>query len=141
MEKKMKRPSGASLLEFALVLPILMLLIVGIIDLSLLLYDKAIITNASREGARYGVVVRQPTYASTSAVISYTQTYCTNHLVSFSKTPATATVTATPSTTPPVSKATLTVTVNYTYTDLVLHYFINHLPTYNLSATTVMSYE
>ena len=43
---------GAAVVEFALILPILLILLVGTIDASLALYDKAVITNASREGAR-----------------------------------------------------------------------------------------
>ena len=45
---------GATLVEFAIILPLFFLLIFGIIEFSILLYDKAILTNASREGARLG---------------------------------------------------------------------------------------
>jgi hypothetical protein len=51
-----KNQKGAALVEFAIVLPMLMLIIFGIIEFSLLLYDKAVITNASREAARAGIV-------------------------------------------------------------------------------------
>lgn len=51
---------GAAVVEFALILPILLALLVGGIDASLALYDKAVITNASREGARAGIVARNP---------------------------------------------------------------------------------
>lgn len=47
---------GASAVEFALVLPLLLALTFGIIEFGFLLFDKAVITNASREGARAGVV-------------------------------------------------------------------------------------
>jgi Flp pilus assembly protein TadG len=47
---------GAAVIEFALILPLLLLLLIGGIDMSLALYDKAVITNASREGARAGIV-------------------------------------------------------------------------------------
>lgn len=47
---------GAAAIEFALVLPILVLLVCGIIEFGLLFYNKQIITNASREGARAGIV-------------------------------------------------------------------------------------
>lgn len=50
------RHRGAAAVEFALVLPLLLLLLFGIIEFSIALYDKALITNASREAARYGVV-------------------------------------------------------------------------------------
>ena len=51
---------GAAVVEFALILPLLLGLLVGGIDASLALYDKAVITNASREGARAGIVARNP---------------------------------------------------------------------------------
>lgn len=48
--------NGAAAIEFALVLPILVLLVCGIIEFGLLFYNKQMITNASREGARAGIV-------------------------------------------------------------------------------------
>jgi Flp pilus assembly protein TadG len=60
VEKKCKSQKGAAVIEFALILPILLLLLLGTIDGSLALYDKAVITNASREGARAGIVARNP---------------------------------------------------------------------------------
>jgi len=47
---------GGTAVELAFVIPILVLLIFGIIEFSLLIYNKTMITNAAREGARYGVV-------------------------------------------------------------------------------------
>jgi Flp pilus assembly protein TadG len=136
-----KRLAGNSLLEFALVLPVLMLILIGVLEFPLLMYDKAVITNASREGARYGITLRTPSYATSAQVITYTTTYCTNKLISFSSSPASVTVTATPSISPPAFGAQLTVTVTYVYTDLVLHNLINHGQQYTLTATTVMTYE
>ena len=49
---------GAAIVEFAIILPLLLLLIFGMIEFSLLMYNKAMITNASREGARRGIVYR-----------------------------------------------------------------------------------
>jgi Flp pilus assembly protein TadG len=45
---------GAVAVEFAIILPILVLLVFGIIDFGHAWYMKQIVTNASREGARYG---------------------------------------------------------------------------------------
>src|SRR5579859_7007147 len=53
-----KKQRGTALVEFAIVLPLLLLLVMGIVELGIGLYDKAVITNASREGARAGVVLR-----------------------------------------------------------------------------------
>jgi Flp pilus assembly protein TadG len=42
-----------ALMEFALVLPILVLLVLGAMDLGRMFYTKTVITNAAREGANY----------------------------------------------------------------------------------------
>ena len=47
---------GGAMVEFAIVLPLLLILVFGIIEFGVLLHDKAILTNASREGARLGIV-------------------------------------------------------------------------------------
>ena len=54
--KRLKRQTGSNIVEFALILPLLLVLVSGIVDLGLALYDKAVITNAAREGARFGMV-------------------------------------------------------------------------------------
>ncbi|PKN06400.1 MAG: pilus assembly protein [Deltaproteobacteria bacterium HGW-Deltaproteobacteria-7] len=46
---------GVSAVEFALLLPVLVLIIFGIVEFGLIIYDKAVITNASREVARAGI--------------------------------------------------------------------------------------
>ena len=46
---------GQSLVEFALVLPLLVLIVFGVLDLGRAFYALITITNAAREGARYGI--------------------------------------------------------------------------------------
>jgi hypothetical protein len=46
---------GAILVEFAILLPFLLLIMLGIIEFGLLFYNKQVLTNASREGARSGI--------------------------------------------------------------------------------------
>ena len=46
-------PPAQALVEFALVLPILLLLILGVMDFGRMFYTKMILTNAAREGANY----------------------------------------------------------------------------------------
>jgi Flp pilus assembly protein TadG len=48
--------NGGSLVEFALVLPLLLILVGGIVDFSILFYNKQVLANACREGARAGIV-------------------------------------------------------------------------------------
>jgi Flp pilus assembly protein TadG len=43
---------GAELLEFALAMPLLLLVLAGIIDMGFLFKDYEVVTNAAREGAR-----------------------------------------------------------------------------------------
>ena len=84
-----KNQDGATAVELAIVLPLLVLLIFAIIELSLLLYNKAIITNAAREGARYGVVWAPhddngPSYRVTATEIrTHTIQWLGNNLISF----------------------------------------------------------
>ena len=51
-----KSEKGVSAVEFALIAPLLFVLTFGIIEFSLLLFDKAVLTNAAREGARAAIV-------------------------------------------------------------------------------------
>lgn len=53
-----RRREGAAALEFALLLPFFILLILGLIDFGHMLFVVNTITNAAREGARRGVVQR-----------------------------------------------------------------------------------
>ncbi len=50
------RGRGQSLVEFAVVLPVFLLILAGICDFGLGLYSQMTIINAAREGARLGVV-------------------------------------------------------------------------------------
>lgn len=54
--KRMKSDDGASAVEFALVLPILVLLLVGIIQFGHLFFQWLEITHAAREGVRWAAL-------------------------------------------------------------------------------------
>ena len=65
--------AGAELIEFAFVLPLLLLVVVGIFDFGFLFQRYEVVTNAAREGARAGVL---PDYdgnatAVTNRVLQY----------------------------------------------------------------------
>lgn len=51
---------GQSLVEFALILPILLLILVVLFDLGRAVYYFSVIHNAAREGARYGIIDNTP---------------------------------------------------------------------------------
>lgn len=54
--KKRLRERGAAAVEFAFILPILLLVIGGTVDFGRALYTQVTLTNAAREGARAAVV-------------------------------------------------------------------------------------
>lgn len=61
---------GAAAVEFALVLPLLVFVLFGIIEFGFLLCDKAIITNASREAARRASVYNRSPVADIKNAIA-----------------------------------------------------------------------
>ena len=63
----MKRSKGQSLVEFALVMPLLMLILVGIIEFGFMFSGYLTLTNASREAAR--VISLGGTYVEAEARI------------------------------------------------------------------------
>ncbi|GAA3707315.1 hypothetical protein GCM10022399_25070 [Terrabacter ginsenosidimutans] len=52
---------GASAVEFAIILPVLFLVIAGIVDFGRFFFMKIQVTNAAREGVRMAVVMPGPT--------------------------------------------------------------------------------
>jgi Flp pilus assembly protein TadG len=56
MSARLRRDAGAELVEFALVLPLLLLVLGGIVDFGILLQRQQVVTNAAREGARLAAV-------------------------------------------------------------------------------------
>lgn len=137
---ELKNRTGSQVIEFALVLPLLLLLVFGIIDFSVGLYDKAVVTNASREGARAGVVYRFPTLTSAqlqSTVTAVVQNYCSSYLITFGAA-TTPRITVTGG---GASGNQLTVTVSYDYVFSVIPNFVPTLTNPTLTATTVMRME
>jgi hypothetical protein len=55
-----RKTRGQSLVEFAIVLPLFLLILAGIVDFGMGLYTSITVTNAAREGARLGVVDDNP---------------------------------------------------------------------------------
>lgn len=56
MMKRLKNEKGQAMVEFALLLPILLILLLGIIDFGWLFYNQLALNNSCREGARFAVV-------------------------------------------------------------------------------------
>ena len=73
---------GAAAVEFAIVLPVLVLLLFGSIEFGLLLYNQQVMTNASREGARAGIVARSPR-VSDGEISAVVTAFCGDRLITF----------------------------------------------------------
>lgn len=56
MIKHKQKERGQELVEYALILPIMMLILMSILDLGRAVYYYSAIHNSAREGARYGVI-------------------------------------------------------------------------------------
>jgi Flp pilus assembly protein TadG len=109
MEDRRRRSRGQSLVEFAIVFPIFILVLFGLIEFSFMLYSQMTVSNAAREAARVSVVDPDacsiPDLAKATAMASATGLNTTYLVVNGSV--------------PGCAKAKqgdiVTVTVNYTY--------------------------
>ena len=77
INKPRRRQRGAAAVELAFILPFLAVLIFGMVEFGVMFYDKAVITNASREGARAGI-----TGLGNAEIQQIVENYCNNNLVS-----------------------------------------------------------
>ena len=137
---KLKNQKGAAVVEFALIAVLLFWLLFGIIEFSICLYDKQMITNASREGARYGILADSPK-KTIPEIKQKVKDYARQYLVTFSSDKLEDDDISIARTGSGSSFGDdLTVTVNYQYNFLVLPRFVDGLLG-NIKATTVMKYE
>jgi Flp pilus assembly protein TadG len=135
----LRSDAGSVSLEFIILLPFLIMVLVGIVDGSLILYDKAALTNAARAGARAGTVLKVPPL-TTSQIASITTTSAQGSLVS-GGTASSPTVTVTQSN-GTATGSSLQVTVSYAYRGLLLGSTLSALTgPIVLNATAVMNYE
>ncbi len=123
MIKGLRCQKGVAAIEFAIVLPLLMMVIFGIIEFGLLMYDKQVITNASREGARVGISDGVVSDAEIEAVVA---NYVLNNLITFGSTPTSPVTAIVPGgdRTGTSFGDDLTVTVTYNYDFLILPGFV-----------------
>lgn len=123
---------GVASVEFAVVLPLLMLLICGTIEFGALFYNKQVLTNASREAARAGITGESPT-----AIQEIVTRYCEGRLIGLKNAVTASMVSVVVS--PPDAQNDLTVTVNLNYDYLFAQIVGIHQTT--ISAQTVMRME
>jgi Flp pilus assembly protein TadG len=99
---------GAVAAEFALLLPVLLTILFGIIEFGMIMYGREVVTNASREGARAGIVQRIPPL--TAGEIT---TVTTNYLTGTGINPADVVITVPASGGITGTPVTVTATYNY----------------------------
>ncbi|MCD6526026.1 MAG: pilus assembly protein [Desulfuromonas sp.] len=130
---------GAAVVEFAIALLLLVTLVMGFVEFGLLFYNKQVLTNASREGARAGIVnyvdtSKNPSIDDIKAVVT---AYCKDRLITFG-------AAVTPDPKPDWDGRdigdNLTVTVDYTYTFLTPN-LLGFGVTKTLTVKTVMKVE
>ncbi|NTW46820.1 MAG: pilus assembly protein [Chlorobaculum sp.] len=122
---------GNAMVEFALILPLFLLLLFGVIYFSVALYNKTVLAIATREGARAGAVYVAGTdtdAARTGSATTAATLVCQNRLVSFGDA-MTASITST------ISGDILTVTASGDYDAFYL------FPGFSISAQTRMRLE
>ena len=113
---------GATAIEMALVLPLLILSMDGIIEMSLVIYDQAIVHNAAREAVRAGMVYSTPKLQDTD-ITALARTYADTFLVSFgSEDSLNIQVNQTAG---GGSQTPLSVTVSFTYTSFLWGSFLS----------------
>lgn len=66
-----RRRRGAAIIEFAAVAPVLFLLVFGMIEFGRLVMVQQVLTNASREGARLGILDGTTASEVESTVVNY----------------------------------------------------------------------
>ena len=122
---------GNVVVEFALILPLFMSLLFGVISFSVALYNKTVLTMATREGARAGAkyVSNRTDATIASAASTAARLVCENNLISFGSN-MTCDIP-----TPSVQNNILTVTANINYTGV---FIFSEIP---ISAQTSMRLE
>ena len=102
MQRAAQRDRGAAAVEFALLLPVLLLLIFGIVDFGRMLNAKILISEAAREGARAAALAGTGQASSRIAIV-------TQGL------PVSVSISGCPSTPDPSANATVTITHEFQF--------------------------
>jgi Flp pilus assembly protein TadG len=84
MKKKYKNQKGVAILEFALIALAFFLLLFGLMEFGFLLFNQQVVTNAAREGARFGIVARPIDYKVYKVdVENEARAYAESNIISF----------------------------------------------------------
>lgn len=130
VKRALKSNKGQALVEMAFVLPILLLVLMGIVEFGRILNSYLIITNASREGARYSAIHSTNTQI-TSVIGSLTATLDQSKLK----------ITITPSEANRITGSSAEVRIDYDI-DIITPIISNIVPDpFRVTAQTVMRVE
>ncbi|HEX6966778.1 MAG TPA: TadE/TadG family type IV pilus assembly protein [Gemmatimonadaceae bacterium] len=130
---------GAAMVEFAIVLPLLLLLVFGIIDFGRALYTLNNLTSAVREGGRYAAAnVDDPT---TTAAIDAVKAKVTADVIAFGGNPQDPTVTVVPDAPYPATQSITVSIVDYPFTPLTPLASMIGLGSITMSPSAVFRWE
>ena len=129
--RKRNAESGAAVAETAMIMSLLLLILFGAMEFATLFFNRGVIINASREGARFGAMFDIDTangYIASpktdAEIIQRVQQYSAGHMISFSPSSgSTPTVSVTPNwatRTTSINGGPIRVTVSYPFTFLLL---------------------
>ena len=133
-KRRARAQRGASAVEMALLLPLLVLMLDGVLEFGLILHNQSVLTSAVHLAARAGIVQGSQKLNDTQ-IAAIASNYCIDSLISLGTTsPPIVTVLQA---TDPIFPHPLQVTVHYTFNGLLATFTTNPV----LSATTVMYNE
>jgi Flp pilus assembly protein TadG len=136
LEGLVRGREGAAAVEFAIVLNLLLLLLMGMIDFGHAWFLRQVITNASREGARVGVVYPHPVNEVEPRVIAGVKNVLPGSMATDPGLDVKVNVGS------GLTAAPLTVTVTYPKQWWIINYFVPTLgDSTQIGAQTVMRYE
>ena len=125
---------GSAVLEMALILPLLLTFLFGIVEFSRILSAKQVITNAAREGARAGAVDLNDAGALTKAQ-TVSQSYLTSTGMELKK------ATIKPSFVQAGGSAALQVVIDYRYDSLLTTWIPGFPASFTLESAAIMRRE
>jgi Flp pilus assembly protein TadG len=131
---------AAAMVEFAIVLPILLLLVFGIIDFGRALYTLNNLTAAVREGARLASTQISPD-PTTGGSMSAVSTAVTNYVVAFGGNSGAPTISETFSGAPPNMQSVTVQIVNYPFTPITPLANLAGLGTIQMSPSATFRWE
>lgn len=131
--------NGQSLVEVALVLPMLLVLFLGIADVGFLLYTHVQVANAVRTGARAGSLCRMHNNCITLPTVVESAVFGEAQFLDMGPTNTTVTTLPVSPGAKPAVGSSITVTVTYTHSPIFLSNFVPMFPpSLSVEHTSVM---